>query len=280
MEEFLEIFEFVLLPFFTALHFAIITPPIGGLLSLRNETFLGITMPAVGTASIALALLLGVSIESTLMLYAMTGATIFLLMIFLPLGINKKSVDKRRREQILAALFCIGNTFMILAMGLSPDVDNHFKTVLQGEILAIMEVDFYTAAAVLSIFSIIGVRFRGFFYSYAIDEEFLFIQQTSYKRTVLLFRGAIACIITGGIILIGPLLTASFLILPAFFMESKAKSLSSFMIGLTLTGFLGTIIGFCGAVFWDIPPVPVIVCALIIITGIFRLLFYILKRYS
>lgn len=278
MESFIETFSFVLIPCLTALLFSIVTPPVGALLSLRNETFLGITMPALGNAVIALTLLCGISLESTFLLYGITCLSLFLVMVFLPLGLNKVIGGSRKREQLLGIIFCVGNMVMILIMALSPDVDNHFKTVLQGEILAIMEWDFYITALMMTIILAIGVRFRGYFYSLTIDEEFLFIREESYKKITLTFRAVVAVIITGGLILMGPLFTAALLIIPVSFLESHGKNLDRFMILLVGISLLSTTLGFMMAVWFDVPPVSIIVLTMVIIIGIFRFFCSILRR--
>lgn len=262
MSEYLFTLSFVLIPLCTAVTFAVVAPPLGATLSLRNEVLLGIALPPVGAAVIAGAMLAGVSPDATILLYIFAAVALFLIMILLPLNVGKKRISMRRRELILAALFCIGNTLTILFMALSPNVEAHFKNLLQGEILAVNVVELVITIIVALVLLCAGIRYRGVLYAYSLDEEGLKIKEKSYNTITIMYRAAATLIITGGIVLIGPLLTTSLLIVPAFFIEQRSRGLEQFMITSIVLGVLGTIIGFLLAVATDYPPAVVVVCAI------------------
>jgi ABC-type Mn2+/Zn2+ transport system permease subunit len=262
IREYLFTLSFVLIPLYTAVIFAVVTPPLGATLSLRNEILLGIALPPVGSAVIAGAMLAGVSPDATLLLYILAAGTLFLIMILLPLSVGKKQISMRRRELILAALFCIGNTLTILFMALSPNVEAHFKNLLQGEILAVTNTDLIVTVIGAVALLITGFRYRGVLYAYSLDEEGLRIKEKSYTTITVLYRAAATIIITGGIVLIGPLLTTSLLIVPAFFIEQRSRGLEHFMIISMILGVTGTMSGFLFAVATDYPPAVVAVCAI------------------
>ncbi len=262
MNEYLFTLSFALIPLLTAITFAVVAPPLGATLSLRNEILLGIALPPVGSAVIAGAMLLGVSPEAMLLLYILCAAALFLIMILLPLNVGTKRISIRRRELILAALFCLGNTLTLLFMSLSPHVESHFKNLLQGELLAVNTVELVITAVIALSLLIAGIKYRGVLFAYALDEEGLKIKEKSYNTITILYRAAATLIITGGIVLIGPLLTTSLLIVPAFFIEQRSRGLEYFMISASALGIIGTIAGFMIAVATDLPPAPVVVCAI------------------
>ena len=265
MSEFWLTLSFSLIPLLTAFTFSVITPPLGATLSLRNEILLGIALPPVGSAVIAAAIILGVPPEATLILYLCAAFVLFLVMILLPLNVGKKRISMRRRELILAALFCIGNTLTMLLMSLSPIVESHFKNLLQGELLAVNRVEFFIALGVALILLIAGIKYRGYLYAYSLDEEGLRIKEKSYNLLTILYRTASTLIITGGLVLTGPLLTTSLLIVPAFLVERSCRGLDRFVIFTILVGALGTVSGFIVAILVDLPPAPVAVSMIIIL---------------
>ncbi len=262
MSEYFFTLSFALIPLMTAINFAVVAPPLGATLSLRNEILLGIALPPVGSAVIAGAMLLGVSPDAMLLLYILCATALFLLMILLPLNVGTKRISMRRRELILAALFCLGNTLTLLFMSLSPHVESHFKNLLQGELLAVNTIELIVTAVISLSLLIVGIKYRGVLFAYALDEEGLKIKEKSYTTITILYRGAATLIITGGIVLIGPLLTTSLLIVPAFFIEQRSRGLEYFMITSSILGIIGTIAGFMIAVATDLPPAPVVVCSL------------------
>ena len=262
MDEFLFTLSFAFIPLVTAVAFALVAPPLGATLSLRNEILLGIALPPVGSAVIAGAMLLGVSPDATILLYILAAVALFLIMILLPLNVGKKRISLRRRELILAALFCIGNTFTLIFMALSPSVESHFKNLLQGELLAVTTLEMIITIVTALTILVLGTKFRGILFSYSLDEEGLRITEKSYNFITILYRAAATLIITGGIILIGPLLTTSLLIIPAFFIEQRSKGLEHFIITSIIVGILGTVAGFLISVRTDLPPGPVAVCAI------------------
>ena len=259
MHEFMATLSFSVIPLITVVIFSLITPPFGATLSLRNEILLGIALPPMGSAVIAGAVLAGVPSDATLLLYCITAVALFFCMIALPLNAGTKRVSLRRRELILAGLFCFGNTLTMLFMSISPQAEAHFKYLLQGELLAVNTTELWITGALSALLFAAGIRYRGALYAYALDEEGLFIKEKSYLMITILYRAVATLIITGGIILIGPLLTTSFLIVPAFLCERHCRGLDLFMSMVIGVGCIGAITGFFLAIFVDLPPAPVIV---------------------
>ncbi len=272
MNEYFFTLSFTLIPLCTALAFACITPPLGATLSLRNEILLGISLPPVGSAVIALTMFCGIPPDAYLLHYLITALTLFLVVIVLPLNVGKKQISIRRRELILGALFCIGNMLTLLFMALSPRVESHFRNILQGELLAVTTMELTLTVVFSALFLVAGFKFRGVLYAYSLDEEGLKIKEKRYTVITLLYRAAATLVITGGIILIGPLLTTSLLIIPAFLSERHSRGLDRFMIITVVIGITGTISGFLISVARDLPPAPVIVCMLVLVGLLTRFL--------
>ncbi|MBN1984494.1 MAG: metal ABC transporter permease [Chitinivibrionales bacterium] len=274
MHNFLTTLSFSLIPMTAASFFSLVTPPLGATLSLRNEILLGIALPQVGSAVIAAALFCGVAAESTLLLTCLAGCAIFVVMLFLPLNVGKQRICLRQRELILAGLFCVGSTATMLFTALSPVVEAHFRNLLQGEILAVTQTDLVIAATMSVIIIICGLRLRGFLYAYSLDEESLKIKHRTYRYVTVLYRAYATLVITGGIILIGPLLTTSLLVVPALCIERVSKGLDYFLLATILIGLSGTVSGFFAAIITDLPPAALCVSGILVIGSVY----YCLKR--
>jgi ABC-type Mn2+/Zn2+ transport system permease subunit len=262
VDSFWLVVSFSAVPLVTALLFAAITPPLGASLYLRNEVLLGIALPPAGSAVVALAVALNVPAEAHTVLYLITMATLFGLMLVLPLGTGKQQVSIRRREIILAVTFVLGNTLTVLFMALSPHAESHLKHFLSGEILSITrgELGF---SLVLGIFLLIfGFAYRGVLFAFCLDEEGFKIKTERYNAVKIFYRLAATLIVTGGIILIGPILCTALLILPALFGEKAARSLEGYIAWSIAIGFSGTLCGFLLSILLDLPPSYVASCAI------------------
>jgi ABC-type Mn2+/Zn2+ transport system permease subunit len=119
---------------------------------------------------------------------------------------------------------------------------------------------------------IAAIRFRGYLYAYSLDEEGLRIKEKSYTTITILYRAAGTLVITGGLVLIGPLLTTSLLIVPAFLVERSSRGLDRFSWTVIAVGFTGTLSGFILAILVDLPPAPVAVSTIIVMGLCVRLL--------
>lgn len=272
MHEFLATCAFSLIPLLTIGIFSIITPPFGATLSLRNEILLGIALPPVGTAIIAAAVLAGVHSDSRLILYGITAVALFLILISLPLNVGKKRTSFRRRELVLAGLFCLGNTLTMLFMSISRLAEANFNYLLQGELLAVNKAELTVIAVFSAIVLAVSMKLRGVLYAYALDEEGLFIKEKSYRSITLIYRALVTLIVTGGIVLIGPLLTTALLIIPPFLCEKHSRGLDRFMVLVIAVGLLGTVAGFLLSIYVDLPPGPVIVSVVTVFGLCVRLL--------
>ncbi len=256
--------SFSAIPFVTALIFSLIAPPVGATLSLRDEMVSAIALPPAGSAIIALLIAFGIDPEQKLLLYPLTVLGLFGLMTFVQLYSQKSRSSSRYRSMILSALFVVSNTVVMIIMSLSTHVEALFKTMLQGELLAVSTPELIVTALFALLFIVVASLFRGFLYTFTLDSDLLKIQKLWYKRTLLFHRLLVTMIITGGIILIGPLLTTGLLIIPTFLIERYSVGLSRYMVTTMVVGVVGTALGLLASLLFDLPPAPVAVSGVIL----------------
>jgi ABC-type Mn2+/Zn2+ transport system permease subunit len=268
MSDFLTVLLFSWIPFAGALAYSLTAAPLGAMLSLRGEILLGVALPPVGSAAIVLAILLGVPGEQTLVLYLCAVAGILVVTMLLPHEGRGPGGSPRWRAGLLAAIFCAGQAVTILVTAVSTDVEAHVQHMLRGELLAIGP-DGLAAFLVLTVLVLAaGVRFRGLFFALALDEEGLRVRFGRRARALLFaFRALSAVLIAAGVIWVGPLLTLALLTVPTMLQERRPTGFVPHFLWVIASGALAVCAGFSGSIALDLPPVPVVVSALFVVSG-------------
>ncbi len=264
MDNFYLLLSFSAIPFSTALIFAFLAPPLGATLSLRDEIVSAIALPPAGTAIIAILIALGLHPDNKLILYPLTVAALFGIMTFIQLYSQRSRSSGRYRSMILSALFVVSNTVVLIIKARSTHVEALFDSMLAGDLLTVSASELVTTALLALLFIITAIRFRGFIYTFTLDADLLKIQKLRYKRTMIFHRLAVTMVITGGIILIGPLLTTGLLIIPTFFIERYSTGLSRYLVTTMIVGFTGTVLGLVASLLLDLPPAPIAVSGIIL----------------
>jgi ABC-type Mn2+/Zn2+ transport system permease subunit len=272
LESFLAVLAFTWIPLVGAFAFSLTATPLGALLSLRDEILLGVALPPVGAAAVVAVVLFGVSPDNTLALYVAAVVAILIVSLALPAKGRTLMSSVRWRAALLASVFCAGEAATILMSALSTNVEAHLQHMLRGELLAIGGPGLIVFGVLTVVLFGLGYRFRGLMYALGIDEEGLIIRlQDKGHYAILVFRTVSAVLIAAGVIWVGPLLTLGLLAIPTMIWERHARSLAGFFFGVIVIGGLSVLLGFAASIALDLPPVPVMICALFAVGGLFVL---------
>lgn len=272
MSDFLAVLAFTWIPLAGAFAFSLTATPLGGLLSLRDEILLGVALPPVGSAAIVGAVLFGVDADNTLALYISAVIAILVVSLILPAKGRTLMSSVRWRAGLLASVFCAGEAATILMSAVSTNVEAHLQHMLRGELLAIGDFGLVAFGVMTVILLVLGYRYRGMVFALGIDEEGLVIRlQEKGRYAIFVFRVVSAVLIAAGVIWVGPLLTLGLLAIPTMLWERHARSLAAHFIGIIAIGSLSVLIGFAGSIVFDLPPVPVVICALFLVGSIFAI---------
>ncbi|MCP4550305.1 MAG: hypothetical protein GY835_27915 [bacterium] len=268
MSDLLAILAFSWMPLAGALALGLTAPPLGAVLSLRDEILLGLALPPVGTAAVVAAVFCGVPAENTFALYLCAVSAILIVSLLLPRRQGQRA-SGRWRAALLAAIFCAGQAATILMSATSTRVEAHVRHMLRGELLAIGGAEL-TAFLVLTLVLLgFGFIFRGMIYALALDEEGLAIKVgAGGVGTLLTFRALAAVLIAAGVIWIGPLLTLGLLAIPTMLRERRVQGLGAHFRAVMLIGVLSVLLGFLGSIALDLPPTPMVIALLFIVGGL------------
>ncbi len=262
MADFIAVLAFSAVPFAAAILFALLLPPLGAGLHLRNESLLGIALPPAGSALLALFTAVGLSggggeaHSHNPAAFLGIAAGLGVLVATLPPGAGPRRISLRQRALLLAAVFAIGNAALLLIMALSPQAQAHLFNVMSGEILAVGTGELVFSAVLALAMTALFVRFRGHFLAYFLDEEMLRVRARHHRVVALAFHLIAVIAVTAAVLLIGPVLCTALLILPALLTERRSTGLVRYLAAAAIVGAAGTALGFSTALWFDLPPAP------------------------
>jgi ABC-type Mn2+/Zn2+ transport system permease subunit len=246
-------------------------PLVGVFLVLRRMAFLGVALPQVSSAGIALAFCLpafgfighghAAHFEGDEQLYALIGSLSFTLVAVLGLAV----LERRGRgwvEGRISTVYVLAGAWSILLVAKNPIAERSLLNLLQGEIVAVSNFDLGLTAVVLGVVAIVLFLFRREFLLVSYDRE---MALTLHKRVViwdlllyLLIGGAISIAVLSS----GPLVSFGFLVLPPLTAYQLANTMRQFSLLASSIGVACAFVGFCIAFRMDLPLGPVNVALL------------------
>lgn len=270
---------------FASLLIGALCPLAGEFLVLRRLAFMGVALPHVSSAGIAFAFCLpalglvghehAAHFEGDEQLYALAGSLSFTLVTILVLAV----MERRGRgwvEGRLSTVYLMAGAASLLFVAKNPLAESGFSNVLQGQIVAVSNLDLgLTGAALILVGAVLAV-FRREFLLVSYDRE---MARTLHKSALfwdillyLLIGTAISVTVLSG----GPLVAFGFMVLPPLTAYQLARTMRQFSVLASLIGTIGALAGFCVAYRLDLPLGPVNVALLSLIYG----LVYLARRLS
>jgi zinc/manganese transport system permease protein len=267
MTDFLAVLSFAAVPLIAALLFAVVLPPLGAALHLRNESLLGIALPPAGTALLAVAAALHESHGQgqTLFDFFLVAGGLSILVALLPPGAGPRKSNLRTRSLILAAMFSVANACLLLVMALSTHARAELLHSLNGEMLAVTPSAVVATAIGAVAVGFLFVRFRGHVLAYLLDEETYRIRFSGAQFLGLAFPAAAVLSVTAAVLLEGPILATGLLVIPALLTERRSRGLVPYLLTSMVVGLTGTFAGFLVALLADLPPAPTAVAGVLLV---------------
>lgn len=268
MDDFLMLLSFMIIPIAITLLFAVVLPPVGTVLSVRNELLITLSLPSAAAAVLALLALAGIPETMTPLRIALTTLLLLGLYSLLLKGITAPV----KRQTALAGILVGSQALTRFSVALKPSLEGEFRELLNGEMLAVSNGDLTAVAITTVLLAAALIRFFPLVRTFALDEQFLLRFPKLLKGISGGTRLASTLLVTLGVVTIGPLLTTALMVLPSLFTDTKKRGFTAVMISATLVGLAGILVGFPVALLADLPPAYVIAVVLVPVGILSRLI--------
>ncbi len=235
----------------------LVLPLIGVFMYCRRMVFLGVTLPQLSTGGIAAAVFWHLTYHQQQpnhsdFLLALLGSTIVTTGTLLLLA----ALERRGQEMVESRIgtvyvFAGAVTILLLASERVPEVG--IVTLLRGQIIAISDMDMAILLIAYTGIALLIALFRRELLLVSVDRDLaLSLGKKLWVWDILLY-GLVGLAISLGVLMVGPLLTFAFLLLPTMMAIQLAKRF--FLVPL-LGGILGAgiaLVGFIVSFFMDWP---------------------------
>ncbi len=235
----------------------LVLPLIGVFMYCRRMVFLGVTLPQLSTGGIVAAVFWHVTYHQQQpthsdFLLALLGSTIVTTGTLLLLAALERQGHQMVESRIgTVYVFAGAVTILLLASERIPEVG--IVTLLRGQIIAISDMDMAFLLVAYTVIVLLITLFRRELLLVSIDRDLaLSLGKRLWVWDILLY-GLVGFSISLGVLMVGPLLTFAFLLLPTMIAIQLAKSF--FLVPL-LGGMLGAgvaLIGFILSFYMDWP---------------------------
>lgn len=240
-----------------------LAPLIGAYFVLRRIVFLGVTIPQVSSAGIALALLaqgfgwfgLEHAHHHSGQTVPMLGALLFTLLAIICLG----ALAHRRPDWMEVAVgltFAFASALSILLLSQSPVAEVGMLNLLNGEIIATTGREVVgTAFLYLLVLGALLV-FHKEFLLLAYDREFAISIRIPVARYDLVFYLVAGVAVSVSVLTVGPITTFGYLIFPPMISRLFTRGMTRFFVTAALVGAAASVISLVIAFVLDLPVGP------------------------
>jgi ABC-type Mn2+/Zn2+ transport system permease subunit len=238
-----------------------ICPLVGVYFVLRRMVFLGVALPQVSAAGIALAffahrLMIGqhqhfMSSERWLALLGSLTCTLVGLLILAALAQHRETVEAR-----IGVTYAIAASATILLLAMDPAAEAHMVNLLKGDILATTGPSLTLMASVFGAVALLLLVFRKEFLlvSFDRDQAVIFGKHAGLWDSLLYL--VIGVTISLGVMTAGPLVTFGFLVIPPLTARMITRRMLTFSLTAAGLGAMTAFAGFYCAYRFDLPLGP------------------------
>lgn len=252
-------------------------PWIGVFLLLRRLVFMGVALPQISSAGIALAFSLpmlglanhehGGHFEGDERLLALVGGLTTTLIALLVLAL----LERRRRGSVegrVGTAYVLAGALSILLLTKNPTGERGLLDLLRGEVIAVSNLDlFVTAEAFLGVGILLSLCWKELlFVSYDRDMA-LTLKKNVVAWDCLLFL-LIGMTISVAVLSVGPMVTFGFVLIPPLIGHQWGKNMKQFGWIASSVGAASAFLGFLLAYRLDLPVGPTDVALLGCLYGI------------
>lgn len=249
-------------------------PVIGVYFMLRRMVLLGVALPQISAAGIALAFFAqGMGLTWTLhpgetndKILALGGSVIVTLLAIVVLTV----LERRRQgssESRIGAAFAMAYAAAILLVSTNPFGKIELLQMLHGEIIVVTPQDLHI---LLGVFAILGAALAVLnrqFILVSFDRDAAQVMGKNVLAWDALLFGMIGIALSVSVLIVGPMLTFAYLIIPPLAGRRFCSRIPTFFIFSSLSGGVSAILGFYASYRYDWPlgPTEILVASLLLL---------------
>ena len=261
---------------YVTLMVGIVCPIVGCYLILRRLVFLGVALPQVASAGVALTLSLHIWTGHDSVLHEISeshlgGSLAFTFVTIVALACIERW-GRGAGEGGLGALYVLTTAASILILAKCPSAEQSWLSLFKGEIVAVGLRDVFTTAISFALALAFLIVFAKELLLVSYDREMAITLRKNVFVWDLSLYLTIGLVVAVAVLTVGPLVTFGFLIIPPLIVHPWAGRMRRFFIGSSIVGAASSFIGFWIAYRFDLPVGPTDVALLGVLLGISRLL--------
>jgi ABC-type Mn2+/Zn2+ transport system permease subunit len=247
-------------------------PVVGCYLILRRLVFLGVALPQVASAGVALTMSLHVWVASESAFHFLTESPLTgsLLLTFITI-VALACVERWGRgagEGGLGALYVLTTAASILILAKCPTAEQSWLSLFKGEIVSVGPHDVIVTAICFGIALLLATVFAKELLLVSYDREMaITLRKVVFVWDLLLYL-LIGLVIAVAVLTVGPLVTFGFLVIPPLIVHPWAKRMRRFFIFSSVVGVVFSFLGFWLAYRFDLPVGPTDVAVLGALLGV------------
>jgi ABC-type Mn2+/Zn2+ transport system permease subunit len=249
-------------------------PLIGCYLILRRLVFLGVALPQVASAGVALTLSLHVWVGTDSIFHfftesPFTGSLIFTFVTIVALACIERW-GRGAGEGGLGALYVLTTAASILILAKCPTAEQSWLSLFKGEIVSVGAHDVIVTAISFAVTLVLLLLFAKELLLVSYDREMAITLRKNVFLWDLLLYLLIGLVIAVAVLTVGPLVTFGFLVIPPLIVHPWAGRMRRFFIFSSILGVVSSFLGFWIAYHLDLPVGPTDVALLGVMLGISR----------
>ena len=251
--------DFVVRALLAGLGIALIAGPLGSFVVWRRMAFFGDTLAHTALLGIALGLVLNIDLNASVVIVCVIGAVALVLL---------QASSRLANDTVLGILAYGSLAVGLVVVSMVGSVRIDLVGYLFGDVLAATRADIawiYGAVAVTGL--LIAVQWRALL-SIAVDPDLAQAEGVSLGRTNLAFVVMFALLVAVAIKVVGVLLVAGLLVIPAAAARVFVRTPEQMAILAAVFGAVSVAGGLGGSLAWDMPTGPAIVVAALILFGL------------
>lgn len=235
---------------------ALLTAPLGCFVLWQRMAFFGDALAHSSLLGIALGLLVGIAPDWSVMIFCVVVALALAGMQAYPALVAELSADTRLG---LVAHAGLAGGLVVLAFAEGARFNLH--AYLFGDVLTVTATDLWRMAAVVVAVIVVMVVFWRQMLLITVNEDIARVEGLPVQRLKLTFMLLLALVVANAIQVVGVLLTASLLIVPAAAARRLSLTPERMVLITVVCGLISVFAGIVASLRWDLPAGPAVVLA-------------------